>query len=110
MAAFAEDKLNAAGVNHTWSIHAGSGVALIKMLAEDETELETAGAVELTRSLIARCKERSGSLVVERVPAALKDRLPPAESPGSDYPIMKRIKQELDPEGILNPGRLFGDL
>lgn len=110
MAAFAEEMLTAAGMDHLWLIHAGSGVALIKVLAGSETELETAGALELTRSLLDRCRERGGNLVVERIPATLRERLPSAGAPGSDYPIMKRIKQELDPQRIMNPGRLCGDL
>ncbi len=62
------------------------------------------------RHLVAPLRERvvpsGGSAVVERAPRQLKDRLDvwgPLE-PGA-LTIMKRLKAEFDPLGILNPGR-----
>jgi glycolate oxidase FAD binding subunit len=29
-------------------------------------------------------------------------------APGGDFPVMRRVKEMLDPKGLLNPGRLYG--
>lgn len=67
------------------------------------------------RGVIARLRERvaaeGGSVVVEAAPRQLKERLDvwgPAE-PGL-LAVMKRLKAEFDPRGILNPGRFVGGI
>ena len=67
-----------------------------------------AGAVSGLRAALA---PEGGSLVVERAPRAVKDTVdvwgPVAPEP---LAIMRRIKAEFDPAGILNPGRFVGGL
>lgn len=67
------------------------------------------------RDVIVPLRERvapeGGSVVVEAAPRALKERLDiwgPID-PGL-LAIMKRVKAEFDPRGILNPGRLVSGL
>lgn len=38
------------------------------------------------------------------------ESLMPWAQTGSDYPAMRRVKQMLDPQGLLNPGRLYARL
>lgn len=50
------------------------------------------------------------NLVVERAPASLKSEIDVfGEIPGG-FEIMKRVKEKLDPRGILSPGRFVGRL
>ena len=52
-----------------------------------------------------------GSLVIERMPPALKRNLDVwGPVPADALALMRRIKQEFDPRGILNPGRFVGGL
>lgn len=52
-----------------------------------------------------------GSLVIERMPPALKRDLDVwGPMPADVMALMRRIKQEFDPRGILNPGRFVGGL
>jgi len=46
-----------------------------------------------------------GSLVIENAPAELKQSIDCWGSFNSVTPLMKRLKQQLDPANILSPGR-----
>ena len=52
----------------------------------------------------------NGFVVVEEIPAALKARANVWGSVGKAFPLMQRLKETLDPKGILNPGRFVGGL
>jgi glycolate oxidase FAD binding subunit len=91
---------------------ASSGVLRAALRAPDRDETPAAawlaGAVSGLRAALA---PEGGSLVVERAPRAVKDTVdvwgPVAPEP---LAIMRRIKAEFDPAGILNPGRFVGGL
>ncbi|MDP8922215.1 MAG: hypothetical protein M3O34_04975, partial [Chloroflexota bacterium] len=60
----------------------------------------------------AYARGEGGSLVVEACPPAAK-RLPAFDvwgDPGSGFPVMRALKENLDPKGTLNPGRFVGRL
>lgn len=62
------------------------------------------------RDLRRYCISVGGHLVVERIPPAHK---PGLDIWGYDAPalaLMRRIKQQFDPKGLLNPGRFVGGL
>ncbi len=101
---FADKTLSQARVNHTLLCHAGSGVMLVNLLpsAADSGDQAMIGTVQ---ALLAECRRAGGNLVVQRAPADLKKRLPVWGEPGSDLPLMKRIRGELDPAGVMCPGR-----
>lgn len=50
------------------------------------------------------------SLVLERCPLGLKRRLDVFGEPPPSFSLMRRIKREFDPQGILSPGRQVGRL
>ena len=52
----------------------------------------------------------NGSLVVERAPIAVKQRIDVWGGDPEGIEIMRRIKAKLDPAGILNPGRNVGGI
>lgn len=65
-----------------------------------------------------RAAEASGSLVVLAAPVAVKKRIdvwgdPSAgsgRSAGDSLPLMRRLKEQFDPQGTLNPGRFLGGI
>lgn len=63
---------------------------------------------------IARLRETSRAMgmymVVERCPPAVKAGLDVWGEPPGGMDVMRRIKQELDPAGILNPGRFVAGI
>ncbi len=54
--------------------------------------------------------ESGGSLVVTAAPLAVKERLDVWGDAGNVLPLMRRLKQQFDPKGTLNPGRFIGGL
>jgi glycolate oxidase FAD binding subunit len=69
---------------------------------------DAAGLVRLVEKLRERLREEGG-VVVERAPSDWKSGLDVwGATPGLS--LMKRLKQELDPYGILSPGRFVGGI
>jgi glycolate oxidase FAD binding subunit len=62
--------------------------------------------VELRQGLEAH----GGSLAVLRCPAEVKSKLDIWGSSGDALPVMKSVKAQFDPAGVLNPGRFIGGI
>jgi glycolate oxidase FAD binding subunit len=101
---FADKTLSQVHLDHTMLCHAGNGLILINLLPAPKGADDKA-LVEAVRALLAECRKAGGNLVVQRAPADLKKSLPIWGESGSDLPLMKRIRIELDPSGVMNPGR-----
>ncbi|MFH1140747.1 MAG: FAD-binding oxidoreductase [Chloroflexota bacterium] len=59
------------------------------------------------RQLVTRL---GGYAVVERCPVVLKAHLDVWGDPGDGLPLMRRLKEQMDPRRILNPGRFVGGI
>jgi FAD/FMN-containing dehydrogenase len=101
---FADQTLREEGVDRTILCHAGSGVSLINLLLDQRTK-DKDQAIKSVRTLLAECRQAGGNLVVQSAPAGWKESLPVWGEAGSDLPLMKRIREQLDPSGLMNPGR-----
>jgi glycolate oxidase FAD binding subunit len=66
-----------------------------------------AAAVTTARAALVA---EGGSLVIEAAPAELRAVVDPWGPPPPSFPIMQRLKQRFDPQGLLNPGRFAGGL
>lgn len=88
--------------------HAGNGVVYSRFSRPES------GAPGKVLSLIdwlrVLTKKLDGYLVVEAVDPALKDRVDVWGHVGSAFPLMKKLKDTLDPHGLLNPGRFVGGI
>jgi glycolate dehydrogenase FAD-binding subunit len=62
--------------------------------------------VELRQGLEAH----GGSLAVLRCPSEVKSKLDVWGSAGDALPVMKSVKAQFDPAGVLNPGRFIGGI
>jgi glycolate oxidase FAD binding subunit len=58
----------------------------------------------------AEAVARTHNAIIEFAPEALKHKLNLWPAPGPDFELMKRIKHMLDPEHLLNRGRLYRQL
>ena len=82
--------------------HAGVGL-LYAVCAADEGP---AVADALARAAAAIRKPLSAYVVVEAAPPALKPRLPLWGEPPGGLGLMRRLREQFDPRGIMVPGRL----
>ena len=91
-----------------WHASIGDGrVRVMNRLRLNENESgemkgDTIGEIESLRDF---AKKMGGTLTIEHVPAAIKDRINNMDTNGAAYGIMQRIKQQLDPDGIFPCGR-----
>jgi glycolate oxidase subunit GlcD len=66
-------------------------------------------AVRGLERLRQTAEDRGGSLVLEQAPVEIKRAFDAWGSFGSAGALMKRVKQQLDPQNLFSPGRLFAD-
>lgn len=86
---------------------AGSGVVRAAYAVGAGTPEPARDALEALRR---EAEAAGGSLVVEAAPLAIKQGLDVWGKPGEGLPVMRRLKTEFDPEGLLNPGRFLGGI
>jgi glycolate oxidase FAD binding subunit len=73
--------------------------------------LTVASLTRIVGRLRAALAGEGGSLVLERMPVDLKSACDVwGPVPPGALEIMRRLKRELDPDGVLNPGRFVGGL
>jgi glycolate oxidase FAD binding subunit len=83
------------------------GVGLLRLEADGAVADVFPSAIgELRQGL----ESRGGSLVVLRCPSEVKSTLDVWGSSGDALPVMKSIKAQFDPTGVLNPGRFIGGI
>jgi glycolate oxidase FAD binding subunit len=74
-------------------------------LADNDAEQFQKRSVGRIEELRAIAESFGGALVIEQAPAEIKARANAWGRFGSSAGLMQRVKQELDPDGILSPGR-----
>ncbi len=87
--------------------HAGTGIAWIRAPEELATVAE---ASDLLQQLRRQTTQLGGHLSVVNCQAAWKSGLDLWGSSAGGWHLMRQLKQRLDPQGLLNRGRLFGDV
>jgi glycolate oxidase FAD binding subunit len=91
------------GLTSAWTAHAGVGVATAALFSERQGDVEPiAATLEAWR---ASAQAAGGHATLEWAPLAVKARVPVWDEPGAAGRVMRRLKAQLDPKHVLNPGR-----
>jgi len=91
---------------------ARAGAGIVYCYFRPESDQDSASWIEhickACESLLGEAGRLGGSAVIEWCPSEVKKKISLWEPLGDDFPMMRRLKAQLDPAGILNPGRLYG--
>ena len=85
--------------------HAATGVTFVALSGRNVGSVPT--LLEELRERVARAE---GSVVALCAPPDIKERIDVWGPVGDALPLMRRVKERFDPDGILNPGRFVGDI
>lgn len=65
---------------------------------------------EFVRAARRQARDADGSLIVDAAPPEVKRAVDVWGDPGTSVELMRRLKQQFDPGGTLNPGRFLGGI
>lgn len=96
----------------TPGIVADVGSGLVRVLWGNETDSSTTSQTiqEIIKELREAAQRLGGYVIIEKCPLDIKPTLDVWGDSFEGIDVMRRIKQELDPARILNPGRYVGRL
>jgi glycolate oxidase FAD binding subunit len=98
------------GVDCGLICHSGNGVLYSYVFAGKGVRSKKESLLNLIREFSSVAVKNEGHLVVESAPPDIKKGIDVWGEPRNDYEIMRRLKKEIDPKGILNPGRFVGGI
>ena len=87
--------------------HAASGIVHGHLPDSTPTLTQAEPLLTMLRTLT---REAQGNLVLTQCDDLWKAQLPVFGHPEQSWSLMRKLKQQLDPQGRLSPGRLFKDL
>ncbi|MGZ3524609.1 MAG: FAD-binding oxidoreductase [Thermodesulfobacteriota bacterium] len=90
--------------------HCGNGILYSYILAGKNWRSKIGSFVEIIGKLTSEAVESGGNLVVESSPLLIKKQVNVWGESRTDYPVMRRLKEQIDPAGILNRGRFVGGI
>ena len=99
-----EDESRNAGLAMAVQAHAGNGIVHVRV-ERSGSSIPSASARAVVERLRGEAARLGGTLVVERAAPEIKPALDLWGGGIEALPLMKRIKQTLDPKNILSPGR-----
>jgi glycolate oxidase FAD binding subunit len=98
----------AAGIECAFIGHAGNGILTSYILGDGTAQM--GALVDLIDRFTAEAAKHDGNLIVEAASRALKEKVGVWGQPRNDTVVMRRLKEKIDPAGILNPGRFVGGI
>jgi glycolate oxidase FAD binding subunit len=90
--------------------HCGNGILYSYLPVGEELQTKKNALIEFIAKLTTLAVKNEGNLVVESSPLMIKEKIDVWGEPRSDLRIVRRLKEEIDPAGILNPGRFVGGI
>jgi FAD/FMN-containing dehydrogenase len=87
--------------------HAGDGNIHVNLMVNKDDRQERARATHAERELFEHVVALEGSISGEHGIGFAKARYLPIELSPEEIALMKRLKTAFDPNGILNPGKIF---
>lgn len=103
-----ENWAQAAGIGCAFIGHAGNGILTSYILENVVEKPDT--VVDLIAKFTAEAAKHDGNLVVESCPSELKAKIGVWGQPRTDVVVMRRLNENMDPFGVLNPGRFVGGI
>lgn len=97
-----------AGVDGALFCSAGNGILRAVLPLGDDLGAKSANLTSLIGKLTAAAVKSEGNLIVERAPKTVKEKVSVWGQTRSDVVVVRRMKEKLDPAGIMNPGRYVG--
>ena len=94
------------GLASAWAAHAGVGAVTAALAAEREASTVAAVLAEWR----AMARAGGGHATLMWAPLAVKSEVPVWDDAGPAGRIMQRIKAQLDPNNVLNPGRFVAGI
>lgn len=95
------------GLRAAFVAHAGVGIVTAVLAGGGES---ATGVVDTLKEWRDVARAAGGHALLEWAPLAVKEAVAVWDPPGPAFRIMERIKAQLDPAGILNPGRFVGGI
>jgi FAD/FMN-containing dehydrogenase len=110
MMGYHETLVRESGLDCALVCHCGNGILYSYVLVGEELPSRTSSLIELVEKLTVLAVKHEGNLVVESSPPAIREKVDVWGQPRNDLRIVRRLKEEIDPAGILNPGRFVGGI
>jgi glycolate oxidase FAD binding subunit len=98
------------GMDFAFICHSGNGILYSYVLADRNVRSKTETFVKLIKKLTSEAVKNEGNLVVESSPFSIRKKVDVWGKSRTDRQVMRRIKKEVDPAGVLNPGRFLGGI
>ncbi len=98
------------GIDCSLVCHCGNGILYSYILAGKKLRSKIEAFVELIGKLTSEAVKNGGNLVVESSPLLIKKQVNVWGESRSDYVVMRRLKEQMDPANILNRGRFVGGI
>jgi glycolate oxidase FAD binding subunit len=93
------------GIDGAFICHSANGILYSYLLPGRNFRSKVESFVELIGKLTSEAVKYEGNLVVESSPLLIKKKVDVWGLSRSDYVVMRRLKEQIDPQGILNVGR-----
>jgi glycolate oxidase FAD binding subunit len=110
MIGYHETLVRESGLECALVCHCGNGILYSYVLVGEELPSRKSSLIELVEKLTVLAVKHEGNLVVESSPPAIREKVDVWGQPRNDLRIVRRLKEEIDPAGILNPGRFVGGI
>jgi FAD/FMN-containing dehydrogenase len=101
IASLEQDEVSQVG----WQWHASLGDGRVRVMTR--APVYPRESVRTLERMRQRAENLGGNLIVERAPVDIKNEIDSWGGPGSATELTKRIKQQLDSQNLLSPGRFF---
>ncbi len=105
-----ERMANDSGMEGALICHSGNGILYSYLFVDSKGRRKFDSLLTLIEEFSSVVRGYEGQLVVELSPTEVKKRIDVWGGWRPDYEIMRKIKREIDPKGILNPGRFVGGI
>jgi glycolate oxidase FAD binding subunit len=100
-----EKMIRESGFDPALVCHSGNGILNSYVMVGKNIRSKTESLAKLIGNLTDEAVKNEGNLVVESAPLGIKKEVDVWGGARADRRMMKRVKEEIDPNGVLNPSR-----